>query len=106
MNADPFMNIVYLNFQLPARELDWMLSVLLSHLTENERLWVSHEHEYGANAQLHSSLEKVIGRSRTVAIRVLCTQERSAQIVQAATFKDRSMGIQWQIQPLLETGMF
>lgn len=106
MSTDSTQNLVYLKFQLPMREQDWVLAALLALLAEDERLWVSQESEFGANAQLHSSFEKVVGRARTVSMRLLCSAPRSLQILEGLMVKGQPMGIQWQIQPLLQTGEF
>lgn len=106
MSTDSTQNLVYLNIQLPVREQDWVLAALLALMAENERLWVCQQSEYGSMAQLYSSFEKVVGRARTVSMRLLCSASRSRQILEGLMLKDKPMGIQWQIQPLLQTGEF
>ena len=106
MNTDNTQNLVYLNVQLPVREMDWVLAALQALLADDERLWVSQESEYGSKAQLYSSFEKVVGRARTVSMRLLCSVPRSRQILEGLMVKDKPMGIQWQIQPLMQTGEF
>ena len=106
MNINNTQHLVYLNLQLPVRELDWLLAALMALLADDERLWVSQESEYGSKAQLHSSFEKVVGRARTVSMRLLCSAPRSRQILEGLMAKDKPMGIQWQIQPLMQTGEF
>lgn len=95
---------VYLNFQLPERELDWLLGALLPQLNPQEHVWALHEQEYGDNAQLASTLEKVTGRSKTAAVRLLCTAERADLLLKSMAAQRRPEGIRWQIQPLLSSG--
>lgn len=95
---------VYLHFQLPERELDWLLNTLLPKMTPDEHLWVNHEQEHGDNAQLRSALEKVTGRANTAAIRLLCSLERSQGLLTELNGIRRPEGIRWQIQPLLASG--
>ncbi|MDH4394170.1 MAG: DUF3240 family protein [Limnobacter sp.] len=102
MNVDS--QSVYLSFQLPERELDWLLGALLPQLNPQEHVWVLHEQEYGDNAQLASTLEKVTGRAKTSAVRLLCTAERADQLLKSMAAQRRPEGIRWQIQPLLASG--
>lgn len=102
MNKDTPM--VYLNFQLPERELDWLINTLLPKMNPDEHLWVLHEQEHGDNARLHSAFEKVTGRASTAGIRLLCCPERAKHLLNDLRVHRKPEGIQWQIQPLLGSG--
>lgn len=95
---------VYLHFQLPERELDWLLNALLPQLTPDEHVWVLHEQEHGDHARLHSAFEKVTGRANTAAIRLLCHLQRAQTLLSDLSAIRRPEGIRWQIQPLLGSG--
>ncbi|MBU1779106.1 MAG: DUF3240 family protein [Gammaproteobacteria bacterium] len=104
MNDESKQNLVYLNLQLSARELDRVVDALLALLEDEERLWVSTEKEYGSKASPSSTFEKVVGHARTASIRLLCQLPRSHIILDGLMLKDKLTGIQWQIQPLIQTG--
>lgn len=98
------LTMVYLNFQLPERELDWLLNCLLPKMNPSEHLWVSPEQEHGDNAQLDSALEKVTGRSNTAAVRLLCSADRANGLLAELNNIRRPEAVRWQMQALLASG--
>lgn len=96
--------MVYLHFQLPEGELDWLLNALLPKMNPDEHLWVLHEQEHGDNARLHSAFEKVTGRAKTAAVRLLCSPERAQSLLNNLRSVRKPEGVRWQIQPLLDSG--